>query len=284
MSDSEEEAANEDAQQEGPPPLVDPYTDPLGSPRIRGPGNSLPGSGQMLLGDAKKCKEVGLGAYKVNDYSKAIECWKSAYEQLKLLRKEMLYKEDQPEYAEASNLSVVLCLNLAQVHLKQGNFCQASEFCDTVLGQDPHNAKALYRKASAQLMASDIKGARSTANEWLQHDPDNAEARQLLSKIVREGKGSKAAAQEAAKRMFGGIEHDPRTENPPPKPNTDTLNEFDDWVDEEASGLKKNSDGTYTLESGPPERPRSAFTDEQWRSFFRTIFFCCRKREKSKSD
>eukprot|EP00408_Alexandrium_pacificum_P033526 CAMPEP_0171272484 /NCGR_PEP_ID=MMETSP0790-20130122/61783_1 /TAXON_ID=2925 /ORGANISM="Alexandrium catenella, Strain OF101" /LENGTH=80 /DNA_ID=CAMNT_0011741423 /DNA_START=21 /DNA_END=260 /DNA_ORIENTATION=+ len=64
------------------------------------------------------------------------------------------YKDDEAKLAEVRATLLSVHLNLAQGSLKNEEFYQAVQHCGRALEIDPRNTKALYRKASGQLMGS----------------------------------------------------------------------------------------------------------------------------------
>ena len=86
---------------------------------------------------------------------------------------EDLAKDSLRKVIETSKLTTVLDLNLAQAYLKVANSTEAAEFCRMALEREPRNEKALYRKASAELMSEDVKEARNTLHVLLEFAPEH---------------------------------------------------------------------------------------------------------------
>eukprot|EP00448_Togula_jolla_P000505 CAMPEP_0170594724 /NCGR_PEP_ID=MMETSP0224-20130122/14158_1 /TAXON_ID=285029 /ORGANISM="Togula jolla, Strain CCCM 725" /LENGTH=219 /DNA_ID=CAMNT_0010918811 /DNA_START=51 /DNA_END=707 /DNA_ORIENTATION=+ len=165
------------------------------------------------LRNCEKVKEIAVGAYKSGDVERALELWTTTEAQLQDLISQDAFKAERfrKEAEQVAELEKLLHLNLAQAHLKTGAFSTATSFCDRVLERDPGNAKALYRKASAQLVGSDFAGARATAQLLLSVDENNAAVRTLLADVARKEHQSKEKGKKAAKRMLAGMERDPRS-------------------------------------------------------------------------
>lgn len=185
-----------------------------------------------LFKTSLQCKQVGQGAYDTHGWKKAIECWSTAANSLQEVKDDGQLKTgdgssgdgssgdstdtDMVTLAKVEELQDWLNMNLAQAHLKDGNFHTALGFCDAVLGKDPFNTKALYRKAYALLMASNFSEARIHLGMLLENDPNNESAKGLLHTVNKKERSSAQGAKKAAMKMFGGLD-DPRT-NPDPAP------------------------------------------------------------------
>lgn len=174
---------------------------------------------EELMKVSLQCKEVGNGAYGVGDYKKAIECWSTAESNLKELKDDGMAECSDADLGltmeKVLELDKTVCLNLAQVHLKEDNFHQALSCCETVLRQEPQHIKALYRKSSALLMASEFAAARKTLESLLEVDTENAAAKQMLESVMRKERTSQKQARKVSERMFAGLEADPRSNRPP---------------------------------------------------------------------
>lgn len=100
----------------------------------------------------------------------------------------------------AQELKLTCRLNLAACSLKLEEFYAASRHCSDVLNDDPHNIKALYRRAQGRLGSNDFDDATRDCKQILELEPGNKEAQQLIHKIARAAK-EEAKSQRA---QFGG--------------------------------------------------------------------------------
>eukprot|EP00747_Dinoflagellata_sp_TGD_P165085 gnl/TRDRNA2_/TRDRNA2_185907_c0_seq1.p1 gnl/TRDRNA2_/TRDRNA2_185907_c0~~gnl/TRDRNA2_/TRDRNA2_185907_c0_seq1.p1 ORF type:complete len:301 (-),score=79.85 gnl/TRDRNA2_/TRDRNA2_185907_c0_seq1:85-891(-) len=197
----EEEEADEDGEEA-----------PIGGPVKGKPTPPNPRKkGEEMLKECLQSKEIGMGAYKVQDWKKAIDCWSMARGSAKYIREQDFFKGDEEKRQYVCDLENTMHLNLAMVHLKNEEFYQALDFAGRVLAKEPNNTKALYRKASAHVMGSQYPEARDTLKKLLEVEPDNAAARQMLNEIVVKSKEAKKKGAKIAKTMLGGMEHDPRS-------------------------------------------------------------------------
>eukprot|EP00929_Paragymnodinium_shiwhaense_P122594 TRINITY_DN9546_c0_g1_i1.p1 TRINITY_DN9546_c0_g1~~TRINITY_DN9546_c0_g1_i1.p1 ORF type:complete len:273 (-),score=103.66 TRINITY_DN9546_c0_g1_i1:289-1107(-) len=175
-------------------------------------GSGDAGDPDALLKDVKVQKEVGFGAYRHGNYEKAIVCWAMARDSLLILVDKKKFKGKEAKEAECKELLHTMYLNLAQAYLKNKEFHQAITHSDKILKDEPQNVKALYRKASAQLMASQHQEAKQNTRALLEVEPDNAAAKQLLLDIAGKEKAAKEKSKKASKIMLGGFDgSDPRT-------------------------------------------------------------------------
>merc|ERR1711957_1078830 len=179
-------------------PVIEEEFEPTVPPEPTGPVEAP----SKVLADANKKKEIGKGAYKVGNYTKAIQCWTLALESIDELLGRDPFKDDTDKLKTTNDLVTTLNLNLSQGHLKNKEFSKASEFCDKVLEKEPQNSKALYRKASAHIMGSLFDDARAVLHDLLKLDPGNLGALQLMVDIRKSEKASKETSKLAAKKMF----------------------------------------------------------------------------------
>lgn len=170
------------------------------------------GDPEALLKDVKVQKEVGFGAYRAGNYEKAVCCWAMAKETTQQLLDKKRFMAKAQKENECKELLFTLNLNLAQAYLKNKEFTKSIEASELILAQEPQNVKALYRKASAQLMGSDYKEAKATTQLLLEAEPDSAAAKQLLHDIAQKEKSAKEKSKKASKKIFGAFDGtDPRT-------------------------------------------------------------------------
>lgn len=185
-------------------------------------------------------KEIALGAFRVANYPKAIEQWNFARGTMKHILEKKYFASDEKKEEEVRNMETTLHNNLALAYLKNKEFHQALNFANKVLDREPENTKALYRKASAQIMANDFPEAQKTVTELLRIEPENAGAKQLQLEAERKEKLSKTSGKKAAKKMFGSIDHDPRTLKPPKKEFDFDDEEEESWWEWLTCGMKCN--------------------------------------------
>lgn len=163
-----------------------------------------------MLEDGLKQKEIGLGAYKVGNYERAVDYWNMARGTMKHILDKKCFEGDPAKVEEVRGLETTLWLNLAQAHLKNNEFHQALGFCEKALAREPENSKALYRKASAHLMGNNFRQAKHAIEQLLKVEPENAGAKQLVLEVERKEKASNLNSKKAARKMFAGMDHDPR--------------------------------------------------------------------------
>merc|ERR1712048_798954 len=119
-----------------------------------------------LLSDGKKQKGIGLGAFRVKNYEKAIECWCMARGTMKHILDREFFKGNEEKIKETRDLETALWLNLAQAYLNNKEFYQCIGFCDKVFERDKEfpveaeqKKKAIYRKAQAHIMGANFPEA-----------------------------------------------------------------------------------------------------------------------------
>lgn len=185
------------------------------------------GDPEALLKDVKVQKEVGFGAYRTGNYEKAKTCWAMARETLQQLVDQKRFKGKDAKETECKDLLFTLNLNLSQCYLKNKEFTSAISCAEKILAVDPKNVKAMYRKASGQMMGMNYKEAKETTNALLEVEPDNKAAKQLLMDIRDKVVASKEKSKKASRKIFGAFDGtDPRTVEHENRPE-----EVESWED-----------------------------------------------------
>lgn len=174
-----------------------------------------------------------------------------------------------PEVTSA--LMVTLRLNIAQALLKLHDFEACICFCDAALELEPHNSKALWRKAKAVWATRNPGLAREALTLLLKVDGSNAAARQLLREI-------EAEEERLRSRRLGQRVGPARSGLLP------TRGPSASWSAKAAAG---KPDGTGPVDAAhPPPSPRAQ--PEPWdgdlEELPRTPFlfrWCCRRKAKA---
>ena len=76
-------------------------------------------------------------------------------------------------------------LNSALCHLKLNEFQKAINACNNVIGKEPNNIKALFRRASANKMLESYHAAAKDLKNLLELNPKNGAAIQLLNEVKK---------------------------------------------------------------------------------------------------
>lgn len=174
------------------------------------PGAPVPATPQERLDEGLGQKERGNEAYREGKYEAAIDSWCMARGTFKHILERGMFDGNEEKLDEVRQSLLTVHLNLAQGSLKNGEFYQAKEHCGRALDLDPKSTKALYRKASAEIMGSLFTEARETLDALLATEPGNAGARQMLQEVDRKEKLADRSSKKAAKRMVAGMARDPR--------------------------------------------------------------------------
>ncbi|XP_067010616.1 AH receptor-interacting protein [Anabrus simplex] len=106
---------------------------------------------QEKLQAVPELREAGNRLYGQKDYAGAADKYALA---LGILEQLMLSEKPHDEEWNALNqLKIPLLLNFAQCKLHEKDYYTVIEHCSTVLGSDPNNVKALFRRAKAHVGA-----------------------------------------------------------------------------------------------------------------------------------
>lgn len=176
------------------------------------------------LAAAATQKDKGNVAFKAGQYGKAVQRYDKA---MQAIEYDEQFSTDEKKAAR--DIKKSCNLNLAAAHLKLGNPVEARKAADKVLERDGGNLKALYRRAQAYLATGDFLEAEQDIRKALIEDSDSSDFKLLLKKLkaaeaaavkkerglfagmmkglsVGGGKGTKAAAEEAAPAPAPGAE------------------------------------------------------------------------------
>lgn len=107
--------------------------------------------------------------------------------------------QDDENKAKAKELKKVCKLNRAACQLKLKLFSEAKASCDTVLKDDAHNVKALFRRAQAHFGLKSFMECTFDVKKVLELEPQNREARALAKEVQKAQKEE----DQKSKGMFG---------------------------------------------------------------------------------
>lgn len=100
-----------------------------------------------------------------------------------------------------------LCeLNRAACYVKLSKYSDAKVSCTAVLGDEPENVKALYRRAQCNVQLKSFGDAVTDLRKVVDLDPKNKAARDLLKEAQKSQKGD----DDKSKGLFAKMLHDPR--------------------------------------------------------------------------
>eukprot|EP00439_Symbiodinium_sp_Y106_P035307 s2006_g4.t1 len=117
-------------------------------------------------------KKSGNEAFKAGDLAQAQADWEAGIGMILALGQ-------LPD--EAINMLCTLRNNLAQLHIKRGEWGKVKDLTDKILDKQPTNEKALYRRAQAFFAFSLWEKCEADLDVLLKHSPDNKEPRSAKS-------------------------------------------------------------------------------------------------------
>ncbi|MEW5304229.1 MAG: hypothetical protein WDW36_006854 [Sanguina aurantia] len=123
-------------------------------------------------------KDKGNVAFKAGNLKKAMRDWDQA-------AKIVDYDKDFADEHKAGSKDVKKScwLNTAAAKLKQGDWKEAEKSCTKVLGLEPGNVKALYRRAQAQMGLQDFLAAEMDLRKGLSEDATNVDLLTLSKRL-----------------------------------------------------------------------------------------------------
>lgn len=124
-----------------------------------------------------------------------------------------------------------LCeLNRAACHLQLLNYSEAEKSCNFVLGDEPNNVKALYRRAQCHIKLKNNTAAIVDLRKTIELDPPNKAARALL----KEAQANQKEEDDKSKGMFAKMLKDPKGPGRPEEAEANTPSR--------TSGIEQNPD------------------------------------------
>lgn len=155
-------------------------------------------SGAERFAYARGRKEAGGRFFKRSRFAAALERYSIAAEMLE-------YKDDLKAAAtetEVKELCLTCEVNAAACLLKLERWREAEAVCSAVLRRHPANEKALFRRAKALLEQDEGGRAQIDLKKLVQLNPSSAEARELMARAKREGRGSEQERAVAQKMLL----------------------------------------------------------------------------------
>lgn len=142
-------------------------------------------------------KKSGNEAFKAGDLAQAQADWEAGIGMILALGQ-------LPD--EAINMLCTLRNNLAQLHIKRGEWGKVKDLTDKILDKQPTNEKALYRRAQAFFAFSLWEKCEADLDVLLKHSPDNKDASLMLRQVHQKtGKDRKKFAGKAVSDIAAGL-------------------------------------------------------------------------------
>mmetsp|Transcript_67430 Transcript_67430/g.191146 ORF Transcript_67430/g.191146 Transcript_67430/m.191146 type:complete len:487 (+) Transcript_67430:1-1461(+) len=141
-------------------------------------------------------KTVGTTLFKSGRLGLALQRYKKVGD---LLSYTDNFKEENK--ARAAELKQTCELNKAACYLKMQDYAEAKKACDAVLKDKKQNAKALYRRAQAELGLKNFSECIADCKRVVEVDNQNREARQLL----KQAQAGQKEVDRQAKGLFANM-------------------------------------------------------------------------------
>ncbi|PAA92621.1 hypothetical protein BOX15_Mlig010424g1 [Macrostomum lignano] len=143
---------------------------------------------------ADKKRERGNELFNREDFAGAVNCYGRA---AKILEE---HCQDEPGVSEAR---VRVYNNLAATQVKISAYDAAIASCDSVLGLQPDNIKAHFRKGKSLVSKGDLVNGLRSLRSALERDPDSRLVQNEVAKATLELKRQQAANTAMYKKMLG---------------------------------------------------------------------------------
>lgn len=118
------------------------------------------------------------------------------------------FKRKAAELKNAAEVNKSLC------YLKLGDNLQTLTVCNSILRRDPHNVKAMFRRAKAHWGRGEAVEAARDLERVLDLDPSNAEAKQLLPYTKKAQKKADAQGKNTFSKMCDAFGKMPERKDP----------------------------------------------------------------------
>ncbi|KAA0712255.1 Peptidyl-prolyl cis-trans isomerase FKBP8 [Triplophysa tibetana] len=149
---------------------------------------------------ANKKRERGNVHYQHGDYAFAVNSYGIA---LQITEASSRVDISQQEEEELLDMKVKCLNNMAAAQLKLDHYDAALRSCVSVLGHQPDNVKALFRKGKVLALQGETAEAIRTLKSALKLEPSNKTIHAELSKLVKKHSEQKGAEQAMYKKMLG---------------------------------------------------------------------------------
>ncbi|KEG13086.1 peptidylprolyl isomerase-like protein [Trypanosoma grayi] len=153
--------------------------------------------GQARLDESERRKQQGNAAFRDGNIDVAERKYRRA---LEFVEHDSGFADEEKDACCA--LRHVVWGNLAQVLLGKRQYKESVEYCDKILEAEPHNTKALYRRAKANDALGEWDDAKRDLDQLLALDTSNADAKVLLQRVQEERKTYEKKQRAIYKNMF----------------------------------------------------------------------------------
>eukprot|EP00667_Euglena_gracilis_P007778 EG_transcript_7859 len=184
--------------QEDPPAKPPPSTSRSWHQRMaENPPNVTAAEAKRHLGEAEALKLQGNAKVKAKLWDAALNAYRLAVKELHFIAPTVPLAEEQQALRRACQLNQAHCL----LHTEQ--YREVREVCTAVLDGDPHNVKALYRRATALGQLKEFARALVDADLALQLEP-SAELQRLRHTLAQQESQRRRRERDVYRAMFGG--------------------------------------------------------------------------------
>jgi tetratricopeptide (TPR) repeat protein len=156
-----------------------------------------PEQADVLMLKAMGLKEEGNAEFKQGNLEKASRAYRRSVNALKKLN------QRNSGDAQVKSLLVTLYTNLSTVSFKHSKYRVSIEVATKALHIEPHNVKALYRRAVAHRQLGNLEVSRSDLRTALASDATNVACKRELVAVKRELDAAKENQKKALAKAFG---------------------------------------------------------------------------------
>jgi len=144
-------------------------------------------------------KQKGTVCFRKGQIEEASKCFAKALLAFNFLLKDNLLDSQETVEKYVQEIQVPCLLNLSVCYVALGtNFQNAKIHCTDVLSIQPHNVKALYKRAQAETELGEYEQAESDLKKAIELDPGNSS----VLKAQKSLKKAKAAHSQKLKKMY----------------------------------------------------------------------------------
>lgn len=155
-----------------------------------------------MIVQLNEIKDKGNNFFKEQDFGKAMKEYKKGVDSLSSLPKQFMSELSEEQHAFLKDLKVKLANNAAMSCIKRKEYTEGLKYIEVVLGVDPKNGKALFRKGQCYMETKEFELAVKAFEESMNVDKS---AEDECKKNIRICQGSKQTRQRDERKLYSEV-------------------------------------------------------------------------------
>ena len=157
---------------------------------------------EEMIAELNTLKENGNNFFKEQDFEKALKEYKKGVDSLTAVPKQLLTSLNEEQHAFLKDLKVKLANNAAMSCIKRKEYTEGLKYIEIVLGVDPQNGKAWFRKGQCYMETKELELAVKAFEESMKVDKSGEEE---CRKNIRICQGSKQTRQRDERKLYSKV-------------------------------------------------------------------------------